>query len=167
MRKIVSIFFNGIVCLFSIFILFGAIIELNIIAKMIYILAALLICPFFYFMLKKKLVKKKYIFVKVCGFFVGFVLLILSTVFFADKSINEKMVVEKGAVYLQNKYYDYDAISIKKYDISDVNNNGSKKVVKLELVFNAAKGNKVEKKTEICYVGYNEETGDYMLEDYK
>lgn len=167
MRKIVSIFFNGIVCLFSVFILFGAIVELNIIAKIIYILAALLICPFFYFIIKKKVIKKRYIFVKASGFFVGFVLLIISTVFFADKSINEKMVVEKGTVYIQNKYYDYNVISIKKYDISDVNINGSKKVVKLELVFNAAKGNEVEKKTEVCYVGYNEETGEYMLEDYK
>jgi hypothetical protein len=167
MRKILSDFFNGIGCLFSTFVLFGAIIEQNIIAKIIYILAALLICPFFYFIIKKKVIKKRYIFARVSGFFVGFILLIVSTVFFADNSINEKMVVEKGAVYIQNKYYDYDAISIKEYDISDVDTNNSKKVVKLELIFNAAKGNKIEKKTEICYVVYNEETGEYMLEDYK
>ncbi len=51
MRKILSDFFNGIGCLFSTFVLFGAIIEQNIIAKIIYILAALLICPFFYFII--------------------------------------------------------------------------------------------------------------------
>ena len=78
------------------------------------------------------------------------VLLIVSTVFFADNSINEKMVVEKGAVYIQNKYYDYDAISIKEYDISDVDTNNSKKVVKLELIFNAEKGNKIEKKQKFA-----------------
>ena len=74
MRKILSDFFNGIGCLFSTFVLFGAIIEQNIIAKIIYILAALLICPFFYFIIKKKVIKKRYIFARVSGFFVGFIL---------------------------------------------------------------------------------------------
>lgn len=167
MKRTFCYIFLGCEFLFSIFILFGAMIEHDILAKIIYIIAALLICPFKYILLKKVISKKYYIICRIVGLFFGLVLVVVSTVFFADMSIDEKMVVNKGIIYIENRYSKYDQVSINGYEISEVEEKGEKKILKLKMDIVAKKDSKEEKREEICYVGYNEKTLTYTFENYK
>ena len=167
MKKILKKALFAITLVLSLFICIGVFSENEMKAKIGCALAALLICPLPYLFVKLKMNGKKFALIRGIGVGIGCVVLVISIVFFADHSLDEKAAVEKAAMELEEKYQKYDAVSIKGYELKTLEETENMQIVSVKLTFNAVREGKVEKRQETYQIRYDEDTLDYIVQEGK
>lgn len=129
--------------LFSLFVCIGIFVEPGIGAKIGYIFVVILLCPLPYLLFKSKVNEKGFALLRGAGIGIGLVLLVVTTVFWADHSLNEQKAIELTVSSLEEKYNDYDALSVKDYEIRTIEETEDTQYVSITLTFNAVKNWKV------------------------
>ena len=159
MKKILKKALFAITLVLSLFICIGVFSENEMKAKIGCALAALLICPLPYLFVKLKMNGKKFALIRGIGVGIGCVVLVISIVFFADHSLDEKAAVEKAQKY--------DAVSIKGYELKTLEETENMQIVSVKLTFNAVREGKVEKRQETYQIRYDKDTLDYIVQEGK